>query len=254
MERTTERPAPRWLRSKTRLMVFYWAVQSVAAYFFALASVGLWGDTDDVVMWFVPFMVMALILMLQWLFLWPVRRPGGSPKGLPIMVSLAVGGLFISLLITGFVLAVGAVLKAYDLIKLRDGLLFLVVLAAVWVISTPLLIAFCRRGPCETILQRVASGIFLGTIVEAAALIPLDALIRRREDCICETGTYIALIVCGSVGVIAFGPAILLPLVAQHRKRWSGRQCDVCGYDMSGNMSADRCPECGAGWRANTTD
>ena len=99
---------------------------------------------------------------------------------------------------------------------------------------------------------RVAAGIFLGTIIEAAAIIPLDALVRRREECVCQSGTYFGLVLCIAVGMVSFGPAIFLPLITQHRKRWYGKYCDVCNYDMRGNMGAERCPECGSGWKVTS--
>jgi len=247
---------PLWLRRRWQFLAVYGIVQAVAAYLFALAIMTPWESGETLLIWLMPFLLTAAVLLLQWLFLLPIRRPAVSSTGVPILVSMAVGGLLIALLITAFVLAVGHILDAYGILDAFDvfgvgdpGLLLLGVLAGCWVISTPLLIAFSRRARRETTLQRVASGIFLGTIIEAAALIPLDALLRRREDCICHNGTFFGLVICGSVGILVFGPAVFLPLVARHRKRWYGRRCPVCGYDMRGHLTADRCPECGAGWR-----
>ncbi len=31
-------------------------------------------------------------------------------------------------------------------------------------------------------------------------------------------------------------------------------KCDNCGYDMSGTPNADKCPECGTGWKATPPD
>src|SRR5262249_35833512 len=132
---------------------------------------------------------------------------------------------------------------------IRGDVLFGAALLLAWGIATPLLIAFCRRGPRESLLARVAAMIFTGTIVEAAAIIPLDVMVRRRTDCYCFAGTLWALILCGSLGVFARGRAIFLPLLARRRKRWYDGRCEVCGYDMRGTMTAERCPECGTGWR-----
>ena len=245
----------RWLRRKWQFMTVYWIVQAVVAYFFALTIMSPWEADGNVLMWLAPLILTGTILTLQWAFLSPIRRPAVKAKGLPIMVSLAVGGLFIALLVAALVLAISHVLQVHDLLDLEDPIFALIcVLAAAWVVSTLLLIAFCRRGRREAILQRVASGIFLGTIVEAAAIMPLDMLIRRREECICRTGTFFALAICGSIGILVFGPAIFLPFVLRYRKRWYGRRCDACGYDMRGNMKADRCPECGAGWRTEAVE
>ena len=245
--------APRWLRRRWQFLAVYWIVQTIAAYLFALTAMTPWETNASLFIWAMPFLLTIAIVALQWLFLLPIRRPAVSKTGVPILISLAVGGLLIALLLTALALAVGHLLVAYDILGIDDPLpVLLAILAGCWIISTPLLIAFGRHERRETTLQRLASAIFLGTLVEAAALIPLDALIRRREDCICHNGTFFGLIICGSVGILAFGPAVFLPIVARHRKRWYARRCSVCGYDMRGHLSADRCPECGAGWRTPT--
>jgi hypothetical protein len=243
---------PRWLRRRWHFITIYWSIQVVAAYFMAIVFswVFLSDALSGVAFWLAPFGVTALILGLQAIFLVPIRRPVVSTRGWPIMMSVVIGGLLIALLVVALGLAVGHVLDVYDLLDVGSpGLVLLGVLAAAWAVSTPLLVAFCRRGRREQILQRIAAGIFIGTIVEAMAIIPLDVLVRRREDCICATGTFIGLAICGSVGLFVFGPAIFLPLVLRHRKRWYGRRCSVCGYDMTGLGAVDRCPECGGGWK-----
>jgi len=49
---------------------------------------------------------------------------------------------------------------------------------------------------------------------------------------------------------VLLGPAVLLPALGRRRKRYYQSNCPVCGYDMSGNAAAERCPECGSGWKA----
>jgi ribosomal protein S27AE len=249
---------PRWLRRRWQFLAIYWIVQGLVAYFFSLVLVWIFlsDHLDTVFGWLAPFGVTAVILALQALFLMPIRRPAIAARGgWPIILSLAIGGLLIALLAVAFTLGLGHVLAAYELVgDDHAGAIVLGVLAASWLVSTVLLIAFCRRGRREQILQRVAAGVFLGTIIEAAAIIPMDALLRRREDCICGTGTFIGLAICGSVGVFVFGPAVFLPLVLRHRKRWYGGRCGACGYDMTGLHGAEKCPECGAGWRRKGTE
>ncbi|MHC5002232.1 MAG: hypothetical protein ACYTJ0_03840 [Planctomycetota bacterium] len=241
-----------WLRRRWQFVVLYWLVQTIAAYFFSVVLVWVFlsDALDGTLGWLAPFGLTVVIVGLQLVFLLPIRRPAVTTRGWPILLSLAVGGLLVGVLACAFVLAAGHVLATYGLVDLDHAALVLAgVLAGTWLVSTPLLVAFCRRGRREQVLQRVAAGIFVGTIVEAAAIIPLDALIRRREDCICATGTFVGLAICGSVGLFVFGPAVLLPLLLRHRKRWYGRRCAVCGYDMTGNRGASQCPECGSGWR-----
>ncbi|MDX2131828.1 MAG: hypothetical protein SFY69_07235 [Planctomycetota bacterium] len=190
---------------------------------------------------------------LHVLFLWPIRKPGAAGDGRGIVWSLIVAGLLVGALATGLVLAVGnAVIVVVGANNPSDefiGWAGAGVLAAGWLVSTPLLIAFTRRGRPESVLQRLSARLFMGTIVEAAAIIPLDVLVRRREDCVCATGTYLGLSLCGAVGLFVMGPAVLLPLLAKRRRRWYAGRCEVCGYDMTTTTGLDRCPECGSGWR-----
>ncbi|MEX2218098.1 MAG: hypothetical protein WD749_05000 [Phycisphaerales bacterium] len=119
-----------------------------------------------------------------------------------------------------------------------------------WAIATPLLLRFLRRGHADDRLGRVAAWLFTGTVVEAAAVIPLDIMVRRKTDCYCGEGTLWTLTICWGVGLWALGPAIWLIPLARRRKRWYAGVCPVCGYDMTGLADAPRCPECGSGWKA----
>lgn len=192
----------------------------------------------------------------QAVFLWPVRRPTmKDASGLSVFLSLGVAGGMLAILVTGAVLTALAVLDTATDVNLDQyGLSwnFMVYgsLGVSWTAGTFVLWQFCRRGSREAVLSRIASRLLLGTIVETAAIIPLDVLVRRRESCYCWAGTYIALIGCGALGLCLFGPAILLPLLMKRRRRWYEGRCDACGYDMRALGGADRCPECGAGWRA----
>ena len=249
--------APVLLRTRRRRLLLYWCVQGVAGYFFAMpvlwALTGGGESVNDWLFYLAPFALALLFVGLQVTFLFPIRRPQVGTRGLPVLASLVIGGLLCGLLALAGVMAIGTTLALFNRLGMSNEamwLTLLVTLGGVWLLSTPLLFAFCRKGPREKMLERISAGLFLGSMVEAAAIIPLDALVRRREDCICATGTYLAMAICGAVGVFVFGPAVFLPLLARHRKRWYGRRCEVCGYDMSGAYGSDRCPECGAGWRA----
>jgi hypothetical protein len=202
-----------------------------------------------------------VLTALQAAFVWPVRRPTpAGPQGTPIAASLAIAGLAMACVGFGLVVAIGQLLdlgqvqvSAWAWWPWASVPAAAVTVGLMWLAATPLLMAFCRRGRREGILARAAAAVFTGTIVEVAAIIPLDVMVRRRESCYCWAGTYYALIVCGTVGLFMLGPAVLLPLLARRRKRWYAGWCEVCGYDMRGTMSADRCPECGTGWRPART-
>jgi hypothetical protein len=126
------------------------------------------------------------------------------------------------------------------------------VLAAVlvmWVFGTPMIGAFLRRGTDESRLQLVARRLLIGSVVEAASMIPLDVMVRRKSSCYCGEGTFFALLICSTVGLIALGPTIFLVPLGRRRRRLMAGRCPLCGYDMSATPGAERCPECGAGWR-----
>lgn len=216
--------------------------------------------------WVSCAVAVGAVTLGQALLLAPVRRPEGrSARGWPLRASVAAAGFAIAALSVAALLALGSLetiagfrfpwsewLNAQSYVPL--GLW----IGAVWLGSGVLLWRFTRRRlgageRREDVLARIAARLFLGTVVEVAAIIPLDVMARRRSDCYCFAGTYFALIVCGCVGLMALGPAVLLTVLSRRRRRWYGGHCDACGYDLAGLLGGhrplERCPECGAGWR-----
>lgn len=204
--------------------------------------------------------VTGVITLAQGLFLVPVRRPGlVGPRGRSLRLSLVSAGLAIGALVFGTAFALVGVVDRqlegvsafFDRAPVPEWVVLAVIGLVCWTVPTVLLIAYVRRGRRETVLSRIASRVLIGTAAEVCLLIPLDAMVRRKTDCYCAEGTFIGLTLAGWVGVFAAGPAVFLPLLAKRRKRWYGGHCAACGYDMSGSLDADRCPECGVGWRAS---
>lgn len=247
--------ARRWLlRSRRRTAILYLAAVGVAIY--AITIPLSWGLAEflgfEKVDWGIPSLLITLfVVALHALFLWPIARPGAGPsRGLT--ASALAAAFMVGVLVSAGVGALSFLI--YEETGLDIGVkpmtwVLIAALLAGWVIATPLVLAFIRKGRRETMLARLAARLFTGTIIEAAAIIPIDVLIRRKEDCVCTTGTYFALVACGGVGIFALGPVIVLPVLARRRKRWYASHCDVCGYDMSTTLKLDRCPECGTGWR-----
>ena len=118
-----------------------------------------------------------------------------------------------------------------------------------WAVGTPLLVAFVSKRPTESALSRVASRLFLGTGVELAAVVPIDVMVRRKTDCYCGEETFLSLTLLMAAGALMLGPAMFLVLLSRRRKRLRGGLCDACGAAVPTPLP-DRCPACGAGWRA----
>ena len=194
----------------------------------------------------------VFVLACQGATLLPVRRPIPGAEGhLSVLVSLLIAGLCASMLLSAWVYATLELFSRWDAFVETPaaGWAMLVMLLVGWAIATPLLLAFCQRAPRDALAARVSTGLFLGTAVETLAVMPIDVMVRKRTDCYCGSGTFLSLTLTGTVGLIALGPAIVAPLLMRRRKRWWRSHCEHCGYDMTGALDADRCPECGCGWR-----
>jgi hypothetical protein len=204
------------------------------------------------------------LMALQTILIWPVRRPRARQiGGWPVWLSLGAATL------AGTALAAALYLGFSTITQLNNNLdphwsyntaraAFITWCGICYILIGLLLYGFCsrrlRRGErYESILARISSRIFAGTLIEAAAIMPLDILFRRRQDCYCFAGSFWAFMVLLAAGLVAAGPAIFLPILMKRRKRWYASRCDACGYDMTGSLAGgrevDRCPECGAGWK-----
>jgi hypothetical protein len=200
-------------------------------------------------LWSVGVMALSGVLLL------PVRKPVyRMERGTSLYLSVGVASLGIG------VLCVGAVFMIVELMGLWESMLqyealggWLIVLTIVpgWVLFTPLLLMYARGHRRETFLGRVSAALCAGTVIEVLAAMPLDVMVRRRTDCYCAESTFLTFWWVGTVGLIAMGPAIVVPIVARRRRRWYGGRCEWCGYEMSGLRGALRCPECGLGWKGS---
>lgn len=201
----------------------------------------------------------AGLVFLQGLMLLPVAKPRPTEhRGMSAKVSYAVAIACAVLLGFGF-LACAADLLWYCTTATTgygQGLprsfpaLVAVGVGLSWLIGSVLFWKLSRGKRHEDVLSRFAFRLFAGTVVEVAMSIPIQVLVRKRESCFCQTGTYWAMITGFGIGLIALGPAVLLPLLVKRRRWWWRDRCGACGYDMSGSSGRDRCPECGADWAA----
>jgi hypothetical protein len=175
--------------------------------------------------------------------------------GVPVRHSAIIAGLLCGLLIGGITMTVFGMLDNFTSMDTSrssvEGFLLRAIVFGLpvvgWLVWTPILLRFARRRDSDAALDVLARRLLLGTIVEIAAIIPFDIMVRRKTDCYCFEPTFFALLACGSVGFVVMGPAIFL-IVGRRRTRWMQMRCPECEYDMSGFPHALICPECGSGW------
>lgn len=204
--------------------------------------------------WVLLGMVCGPMLLAQAVLLWPVRRPAPPlAKGWDLRLSIGLGALLAGVLIVAMLFVPVAV---FQIVKphvepppILTASTMLWALFVAWLVATPFVVAFGRRQLRETFLARLSARLLLGTGIEALAILPLDIMVRRKTDCYCSTGTFFHYSVLIALAFTLFGPWALLRLLTKRRKRWYAGRCDACGYDMRGTPRADRCPECGAGWK-----
>lgn len=208
--------------------------------------------------------IIAAMTLGQALLVWPVAKPRATrERGWPLLLSLIAAGAGVTTLAAAFALFLGEFVQRFKIPLIDDDFPIYWLLGAwcviCWLMATPLLWRFSVRRlnagmRHEDLLGLIAARLFTGTIIEIAAIIPLDVMVRRKETCYCWSGTFFALSLCGGLGLILLGPMVLFPLLARRRKRYYAGLCDACGYDLRSLMDTartiDRCPECGAGWRA----
>lgn len=177
--------------------------------------------------------------------------------GVPLLLSVVIAAFIAATLVGGLVGIAGDVLRMAmqsanpAAPELDEDVILLAGLGAMalsWIVFTPLMFAFKGTHEPDTFISKLASRLFIGTVIEVVATIPIDIMVRRRSTCHCSDGSFWALIIGLSAGFIVLGPVVvLLPLGRRFQRRSLGR-CRACGFDMRGCLGAPVCPECGTAW------
>jgi hypothetical protein len=208
--------------------------------------------------WLVSVLPGLLIASTQYLFVVPVLdvRVGSRADSRPLLLSLAGAAFAAALATTALLLAVTDIVwlvrggegKEYDsygsLVWLTLGLL-----ACSWLVWTPMLVIFSRRRPHRTTPGRLIGMLLGGTILELVVILPVDILVRYRNDCYCTTASFHGTWVAGLVLLWLTGPGVIVALASRRRRAWLGHHCDGCGYPKGPSPGA-RCPECGRTWES----
>lgn len=259
MARTPDGRLKRWL-----ILVGYWVVQAVVlvaagVFFYGSTGGGEWefrpaGEyfaavwDDDLL----PIIAVCVPLLtgLQFLLVMPVHlRLLRRRRGKSVHAAMAAAAVLMALLVVAFVAAASELFALYDIVEDAEwsGPAILVGLGLSWTVFTLLLLRYSRRSTLANadLLTRVARLVFAGTVIETAALIPIDVMVRRKTECYCWAGSLIALMLSGAIGLIVAGPAVFLPLMARRPVWLRAGRCERCGYDRAGLGPEVVCPECG---------
>jgi hypothetical protein len=210
------------------------------------------------ILWLVGFYL--VFCGLQYGLLQPIYRPPtmtGASKPPKLWITTILLGLLIGLLICLVVLLLGDIAwlffdndkqePVYWVFGVVAGLTMLVS----WVFFTRFIRAFLHKGPIDVQLRRAANRLFLGSVIEVIAGIPIYTLISRRENCICAAFSGLTIIFGGAIAFFLLGPVLLLLLLGWRSRSASLLQCPACGYDKRNDTNKDSCPQCGAGWKTN---
>jgi hypothetical protein len=239
--------------SKSALLGLLWVIQGLVA---------LWGAISmreagvQPILWLAGFYL--AFCGCQYGLLRPIPKPPittGAAKPPRLWITTILLGLLIGVLLCLAVLLLGDVVwlfcdegqrkPVYWTFGLVAGLTMLVS----WVFFTRFIRAFLLKGPIDVQLRRTANRLFLGSVVEVIAGIPIYTLISRRENCICAAFSGVTILLGSAVAFFLLGPVLLLLLVGWRSRSASLHRCPACGHDRREDSNKDSCPECGAGWK-----
>ena len=170
----------------------------------------------------------------------PIRR---RRLVLPVLVAATM----LALLVAGLCVA-GWELFYLDSIANGDVIGFFVLgfIFLSWIGWGVLLFARLRDKPRYTVLRKLNTWIFAGSLAELLATVPSHVIVSRRPGCLVGIGTAMGIMAGCCVMLFSFGPAIAILFL---RPRWRAETadgipyCPACGYDL--RASTGRCPECG---------
>ena len=175
----------------------------------------------------------------------PIRR---RRLLLPVFAAASMLGL----------LGVGLCIALWELFELdkspQEDLLGFVALAVIglsWIGWGVLLFGRLRDKPRYTVLRKLTTYVFAGSLAELLATVPSHVIVSRRPGCLVGIGTALGIIAGCAVMLFSFGPAIAI-LFLRPRGRAETADgvpyCPACGYDL--RASKERCPECGLRFEA----
>lgn len=215
-------------------------------------------DTGDrVIGFFVAWSLWAIFCGLQYGFLAPVERPvisNGKGKHPFIWISSIVAGLICGALLCGLFFLFGDILHLVGLLTSNTAanavlILGLLIMLVSWGFSTYFISGFLAKGPLHQRLGKVSGTLFIGSVADVIASIPIVALINKKHSCICESFSFMTMIAGTALGFFLTGPGILLLLLRRRSRAANHLICTVCGHDRRHDLNRDQCGGCGSGWK-----
>lgn len=202
-----------------------------------------------------------LVTVTQAAFLFPVcgRRLTRGMQMRSLLLSLVMIGLVAAGLATGLFLAGAEALNLYwhdDTLNVNNTwttwMLWLALpLGMSWGLWSLLIGLFARKRFAPSVLMRLIGWLLAGTLVEVLIVLPVDIMVRRRNDCYCGTGSAHALGLAAWAALWLAGPGAVLVVLSKRRRLWWELHCPECGY-AKGPSPGARCPECGFEWEQET--
>jgi hypothetical protein len=232
---------PRW-----RVALYHLRYVLLAAYALLLGG-AIWFYAESGVESVALIVTLLLLFGFQAIFLigmpqlrWPrpIRRK-------PMWLSLAGGALAAGLLTFGLVATLMSLFNVWNATTDQiGGHIFWVILLA-W-IAWLLLFAFMWTAEWLHGFKTLYKLLLAGTWLEILITIPVDVQVRKKTNCWCGEGTFVALVIGSTVALWSFGPGIVLLFLTRRLQREGYfALCRKCEHDLT-NVTENRCPNCHA--------
>lgn len=233
----------RWIRSDMLVLRWVFATLYALLIFGLLMITVVNGDGDATIGMLV---VLGALLAGQALLIFgtgtirlchPIRKRR-------LIMPVFVGATMLGVLSAGFLVAMS---ELFDVNKTISEEFMLGLVAISWIGWGVLLWTTLLDKRRHTILSRITTYLFAGSLAELIASVPAHIIVSRRPGCLVGLGTMIGIMAGVCVMLFSFGPAIVLlflrPRLRAETTADGSQYCPACGYDL--RATPERCPECG---------
>lgn len=198
----------------------------------------------------------SVVVGLQAIFIAPIFRPlEAAVRPRSLFKSAVVAGLLAAVLTASVVWAVVELaVGERELVELLGDSevpwaffgLPAIVLLPTWILWARFFYRLSQPGD-PVGLDRMMLPLIAHSAVGMLLLVPIDAIVRRRKECFCATGSYLGIVLGITATLCLLGPFAMLALSRRHRMALRRRACMACGHERPPTPS-EVCQECGRGW------